>query len=72
MIPPCTLFQFRSLSSEPLTAFGVSMPPWPGIGTMYGVGEVEVVAGRWEPTVGSGMAEHGTEREGKGQIGNAN
>lgn len=29
-IPKGTHFQFRSLSDEPLSAVGVTMPPWPG------------------------------------------
>jgi mannose-6-phosphate isomerase-like protein (cupin superfamily) len=44
-IPLGTHFQFRSFGSEPLTALGVTMPPWPG------KGEAIVVQGAWEPTV---------------------
>jgi mannose-6-phosphate isomerase-like protein (cupin superfamily) len=44
-IPLGTEFQFRSLGDEPLSAVGVTMPPWPG------EGEAGVVHGRWEPTV---------------------
>src|SRR5262249_50057152 len=29
-LPVGTQFQFRSLGYEPLTALGVTMPPWPG------------------------------------------
>ena len=42
-IPARTKFQFRSTGHDPLTAFGVTMPPWPGSGP----GEVEFVAGAW-------------------------
>jgi mannose-6-phosphate isomerase-like protein (cupin superfamily) len=45
-IPPGTRFQFRATGAEPLTAIGVTMPPWPG------EHEAEIVSGRWEPTVG--------------------
>lgn len=44
-IPLGTHFQFRSLSSEPLSAIGVTMPPWPG------EDEAVSVAGLWEPTI---------------------
>jgi mannose-6-phosphate isomerase-like protein (cupin superfamily) len=44
-IPLGTHFQFRSFGAEPLSALGVTMPPWPG------EGEAIVVAGKWEPTV---------------------
>jgi mannose-6-phosphate isomerase-like protein (cupin superfamily) len=47
-IPLETEFQFRSLSGEPLSAVGVTMPPWPG------VGEAVVVEGKWTPTVEPG------------------
>jgi len=40
-IPLGTHFQFRCLSSEPLTAVAVTMPPWPGDG------EAVLVKGRW-------------------------
>jgi mannose-6-phosphate isomerase-like protein (cupin superfamily) len=43
-IPPGTRFQFRATGDEPLTAVGVTMPPWPG------EHEVEIVDGRWEAT----------------------
>lgn len=36
-----TSFQFRTLSSEPLQAIGVTMPPWPG------TEEAEFVEGTW-------------------------
>jgi mannose-6-phosphate isomerase-like protein (cupin superfamily) len=42
-IPLQTHFQFRSFGSEPLAAIGVTMPPWPGDG------EVDFVAGEWQP-----------------------
>ena len=44
-IPHATHFQFRSFGSQPLTAVGVTMPPWPGEGEAY------VVEGKWAPTV---------------------
>jgi mannose-6-phosphate isomerase-like protein (cupin superfamily) len=44
-IPVGTRFQFRSFGDEPLTAIGVTMPPWPG------EGEAVIVAGPWQPTV---------------------
>jgi mannose-6-phosphate isomerase-like protein (cupin superfamily) len=44
-IPLGTHFQFRSLGDRPLTAIGVTMPPWPGDG------EAIVVEGKWQPTV---------------------
>jgi mannose-6-phosphate isomerase-like protein (cupin superfamily) len=40
-----TPFQFRALGDEPLQAFGVTMPPWPG------EDEAVVADGPWEPTV---------------------
>ncbi|WP_433293590.1 cupin domain-containing protein [Actinoplanes sp. CA-030573] len=50
-IPVGTAFQFRSTSGEALTAVGVTMPPWPG------VGEAEILAeGAWTPTVEAGPA----------------
>jgi mannose-6-phosphate isomerase-like protein (cupin superfamily) len=44
-IPLGVHFQFRSFGYEPLTAIGVTMPPWPG------EGEAVVVEGEWTPTV---------------------
>jgi mannose-6-phosphate isomerase-like protein (cupin superfamily) len=44
-LPLGTAFQFRSTDERPLTALGVTMPPWPGDG------EAVIVEGRWEPTV---------------------
>ena len=41
-IPVGTSFQFRSTGDGPLTAIGVTMPPWPGDG------EAEPVSGKWE------------------------
>jgi mannose-6-phosphate isomerase-like protein (cupin superfamily) len=43
-IPAGTAFQFRCTSPEPLTAIGVTMPPWPG------EDEAEIVTGAWDPT----------------------
>ena len=54
-IPSHTFFQFRSMNDEPLTAVGVTLPAWPGIGDMDGTGEVILVEGPWRPTVTSGM-----------------
>jgi mannose-6-phosphate isomerase-like protein (cupin superfamily) len=44
-IPQGTSFQFRSLSQEPLSAVGTTMPPWPG------EDEAFAVDGVWKPTV---------------------
>jgi mannose-6-phosphate isomerase-like protein (cupin superfamily) len=44
-IPLGTHFQCRSFGYEPLSAIGVTMPPWPG------EAEAIVVAGEWQPTV---------------------
>lgn len=44
-IPVGTRFQFRAHGSAPLSAVGVTMPPWPG------PDEAVVVEGRWVPTV---------------------
>ena len=44
-IPLSTRFQFRSFGQQPLTALGVTMPPWPGEGEAY------AVEGKWTPTV---------------------
>jgi mannose-6-phosphate isomerase-like protein (cupin superfamily) len=44
-IPVGTHFQFRCDGHEPLSAIGVTMPPWPGEGEAY------VVEGKWTPTV---------------------
>jgi mannose-6-phosphate isomerase-like protein (cupin superfamily) len=44
-IPVGAHFQFRSLSPEPLTAVGTTMPPWPG------QDEAFAVDGVWESTV---------------------
>lgn len=40
-IPLGTHFQFRSFGYEPLSAIGVTMPPWPG------EDEAVTVAGKW-------------------------
>ncbi len=45
-IPAGTAFQFRSDGDEPLTAVGVTMPPWPGEDEAY------AVDGKWAPTLG--------------------
>ncbi len=48
-IPVGTIFQFRNTGSGPLSAVGVTMPPWPG------VGEAELLdGGPWVPTVEPG------------------
>lgn len=53
-IPAGTSFQFRALGDEPLTAFGVTMPPWPDEGDAY------PVEGRWSPArPGGGRAASG-------------
>ena len=44
-IPLGTSFQFRSLSHEPLSAVGTTMPPWPG------EDEAFAVDGVWKQTV---------------------
>lgn len=44
-LPVGTRFQFRCDGSEPLTAVGVSMPPWPGDDEAY------PVDGAWPPSV---------------------
>jgi mannose-6-phosphate isomerase-like protein (cupin superfamily) len=43
-IPLGTQFQFRSFGYDPLSAIGITMPPWPG------EGEAREVAGIWPPT----------------------
>ena len=45
MIPLGTHFQFRSIGDQPLSAIGVTMPPWPG------PDEAVLVEGPWEATV---------------------
>ena len=42
-IPLGARFQFRAFGGEPLSAIGVTMPPWPG------EGEAIVVEGPWTP-----------------------
>lgn len=51
-VPHGTVFQFRSLGPEVLTAVAVTMPPWPGDG------EAVRAEGAWVPTVapGAGLA----------------
>ena len=44
-IPLGTHFQFRCFGSEPLSAIGITMPPWPG------EDEATAVVGEWEATV---------------------
>jgi mannose-6-phosphate isomerase-like protein (cupin superfamily) len=44
-IPLETNFQFRASSDGPLSAVGITMPPWPGDG------EAIMVKGVWEPTM---------------------
>lgn len=44
-IPVGTHFQFRALGQGPLSALGVTMPPWPGADEAY------TVPGIWGPTV---------------------
>jgi mannose-6-phosphate isomerase-like protein (cupin superfamily) len=44
-IPVGTRFQFRAHGSTPLSALGVTMPPWPGDD------EAVAVDGRWAATV---------------------
>jgi mannose-6-phosphate isomerase-like protein (cupin superfamily) len=44
-IPLGTHFQFRSIGAEPLSAVGITMPPWPGDG------EAVLVDGKWAATV---------------------
>jgi mannose-6-phosphate isomerase-like protein (cupin superfamily) len=44
-IPVGTAFQFRALGDGPLSAIGVTMPPWPG------EGEAVEAEGIWTPTV---------------------
>lgn len=43
-----THFQFRSFGDEPLSAIGVTSPPWP---LDPNVEEAVVVEGKWPPTV---------------------
>ena len=43
-IPLGARFQFRSFGDEPLSAIGVTMPPWPG------EGEAIAVEGPWTPS----------------------
>lgn len=44
-LPLGTCFQFRCHGPEPLTAVGITMPPWPGDD------EATVVEGKWQPTL---------------------
>jgi mannose-6-phosphate isomerase-like protein (cupin superfamily) len=47
-IPVGIRFQFRALGGEPLTAFAVTLPPWPS------EGDATPVEGPWTPTVRGG------------------
>jgi mannose-6-phosphate isomerase-like protein (cupin superfamily) len=47
-LPVGTVFQFRADGPGPLSALGVTLPPWPGDG------EAVAERGPWEPTVGAG------------------
>lgn len=47
-IPVGTEFQFRSFGYEPLSAIGVTIPPWPGAGEAVGA------AGPWAATASPG------------------
>jgi mannose-6-phosphate isomerase-like protein (cupin superfamily) len=53
-IPLGTHFQFRARGEEPLSAIGVTMPPWPGDGEA-----VRSTRGPWSATVtpGPGLAD---------------
>jgi mannose-6-phosphate isomerase-like protein (cupin superfamily) len=44
-LPVGTHFQFRAVGHQPLTAIGITMPPWPGDGEAY------EVSGKWTPTL---------------------
>ncbi len=45
-IPLGTHFQFRAFGYEPLSAIGVTMPPWPD----ESEGEAYELPGKWSPT----------------------
>ena len=45
-IPLGTHFQFRAFGYEPLSAIGVTMPPWPD----ESEGEAYEIPGKWSPT----------------------
>ncbi len=47
-IPLGTHFQFRAFGYEPLSAIGVTMPPWPD--ESEGEGEAYEIPGKWSPT----------------------
>jgi mannose-6-phosphate isomerase-like protein (cupin superfamily) len=47
-VPRGTVFQFRSLGPDELTAIAMTMPPWPGDG------EAVRAEGAWAPTVAPG------------------
>lgn len=47
-IPLGTHFQFRSFGDQPLTAIGVTMPPWPGDDEAF------EVPGKWASTIARG------------------
>ncbi len=44
-LPLATHFQFRTIGDEPLSAVGVTIPPWPNDGEAF------TVPGKWHPTV---------------------
>jgi mannose-6-phosphate isomerase-like protein (cupin superfamily) len=44
-IPQGVHFQFRTIGNEPLSAIGITMPPWPG------EDEAIVVPGPWTPNL---------------------
>jgi mannose-6-phosphate isomerase-like protein (cupin superfamily) len=46
-IPQGTEFQFRSYGYSPLTALGLTIPSWPKDSSK----EVQMVEGKWEPTL---------------------
>ncbi len=47
-IPVGTHFQFRATGEGPMSALGVTMPPWPGEGEAY------FVDGKWPASVAAG------------------
>lgn len=47
-IPLGTHFQFRALGGQPLSALGVTLPPWPGEGEAY------FVDGKWPASAAAG------------------
>jgi mannose-6-phosphate isomerase-like protein (cupin superfamily) len=53
-IPTGTKFQFRNTGRVPLSAIGVTMPPWPG------PDEAEEVRGAWQPILHGEPSTKGT------------